>query len=127
MLRLYVITLVFIFGSKSAEAQISKQVESEINHLLASVEASNCSFERNGTIHKAKKAAQHLRDKFKNASDSWFAPDPKKWTTDMFIEKIASKSSLSGDPYWIICDDHKKTKSEDWLKAALKKFRREKR
>lgn len=37
--------------------------------------------------------------KLKWVMNSWFAPDREEWTAEMFIEKLAPRSSLSGMPY----------------------------
>ncbi|MCG6140459.1 DUF5329 family protein [Leptospira mtsangambouensis] len=96
--------------------------EEKIEKLLKKVGLLQGSFIRNGESHTAEEAEKHLRYKLKEAKNSFFAPDPKEWTAKLFIEKIASKSFLSGTPYQIKFVDGKETKSADWLSAELKKI-----
>src|ERR1700690_2941288 len=70
----------------------------EINHLLGLIEQSGCEFFRNGTWYNAQRAQAHLRAKY----DALAASDQIK-TAEDFIEKAASISSLSGQPYQIRC------------------------
>ncbi|MCW7487947.1 DUF5329 family protein [Leptospira meyeri] len=96
--------------------------EEKIEKLLKKVGGLQGSFIRNGESHTAEEAEKHLRYKLKEAKNSFFAPDPKEWTAKLFIEKIASKSFLSGTPYQIKFADGKEIKSADWLSAELKKI-----
>lgn len=95
-----------------------KKIQFLINHIAKS----EVRFIRNGSEYSAKEAASHLKMKLNNAQNSWFAPDKSKWTAVMFIEKIASKSSMSGKPYQIKLKTGKLVNSGDWLKAALESF-----
>jgi len=56
--------------------------------------------------------------------DSWFAPDEDEWTATMFIEKVASKSSFSGDKYFIKFKTDSLVPTEIWLKQKLETYRR---
>lgn len=95
----------------------------EIRQLIDAVAASGCEFERNDKRHPAPEAAKHLESKLETAAKSWFAPAREKWTAEMFIEKIAAGSSLSGDPYWIVCKDKPRVRSDAWLTEKLKDLR----
>ena len=104
------------YGAKNEKA------EKEIQYLIESIASSGCNFERNGDIHSAKDAASHLNRKLGNAKSSWFAPSEDKWTAELFIEKVASGSSLSGKPYYIKCKE-KASKAGEWLKGKLEEYR----
>jgi len=95
-----------------------RSVRSEVESLLASIEASGCSFNRNGTWHDAKAAIAHLRDKY----DYLVARDLIA-TTEDFIERAASKSSMSGQPYEVKCADGKSMTSSRWLYEKLAHLR----
>lgn len=91
---------------------------SEINHLLAFIDASGCTFIRNGKSHDSREAGDHIRRKYghiknrvKNAED--------------FIQYAATKSSISGQPYQVICNG-KKMATADWLIRELSRFRNRK-
>jgi Family of unknown function (DUF5329) len=87
-----------------------------INHLLTYVEESNCVFIRNGKEYTSKDAAKHIKTK----NDSLMF-DTK--TPEEFIERAASKSMLSGQPYFVRCVDHSPVPSADWLSKELSNYR----
>ncbi|OYZ13472.1 MAG: hypothetical protein B7Y39_17615 [Bdellovibrio sp. 28-41-41] len=92
----------------------------KIEKLIVTIHGSNVTFIRNGQSYNSTEAARHLRDKLDQAANSWFAPKKSDWTAVMFIEKIASKSSLSGKDYLIQLPDGTMLKSRDWLFDKLK-------
>ncbi len=88
----------------------------EINHLITFVGNSDCTFIRNGDNHNADEAVAHMQKKydyFRKKIDS----------TEEFIEMSASKSLLSGEPYWIACPGSEKQHSRTWLLNALALYR----
>jgi len=94
----------------------ASDMQSEINHLLAFLENSECQLERNGTIHTGKDTVNHVKKKynyFKSKIDS----------TEKFIEDSATKSTLSGKYYMVLCQDKPKIKTQDWLLQELKNYR----
>jgi hypothetical protein len=91
----------------------------KIDALLDSVKASEVTFIRNGNEYTAKEAHDHLRKKLKSARNSWFAPPEEEWTARMFIEKIASRSSISGRPYRVRFKDGKVIEARAWLTEML--------
>ncbi|MGB0157082.1 MAG: DUF5329 family protein [Luminiphilus sp.] len=85
--------------------------ETEITALIEAVRESDCEFNRNGSLHSAEAAAEHLELKYsrgKRYADS----------AEAFIERLASKSSWSGKPYEMICDGETQP-AGDWLTATL--------
>lgn len=88
----------------------------EINHLLESIGSSGCQFVRNGKSYPPKDAESHLRMKYRRG---------KRYASsaENFIERLASKSSMSGKPYWIECPGGPRHRSGDWLTARLLEFR----
>lgn len=102
----------------AARAAIPAAAQIEINHLLALVEQSGCEFYRNGIWYDAPRAQAHLRDKY----DVLAAGDQIK-TAEDFIEKAASKSSMSGLPYQIKCGADAAITSKQWFAAALARYR----
>jgi hypothetical protein len=87
-----------------------------IHHLLAYVEASNCSFIRNGKEHNSQEAAKHMKTKYDYFMFNITTPEE-------FIEKAASKSILGGQPYWVRCADHSPIPSAEWLTQELTNYR----
>jgi uncharacterized protein DUF5329 len=94
--------------------------KSRIDYLLQQIRQVDGVFIRNGTAHQPADAVAHLEMKLKRATDSWFAPDREEWTADMFIEKLASKSSLTGTLYRIQFNDGRSVIAGDWLTNRLK-------
>jgi len=79
-------------------------------------------FVRNGSEHQPNDAVAHLKMKMENAMNSWFAPNKENWTAEMFIKKLASKSSLSGKPYLIKYRNGKTVLSSKWLTEKLNSY-----
>ena len=96
----------------------SQDVQAEVSSLLASIEASGCTFYRNGTWHESKAAADHLRVKF-----DYLAARGLIATTEDFIERAATRSSLSGQPYEVKCGDASAVTSSQWLHDKLAQLR----
>ncbi len=90
--------------------------EAEIEYLITSVGESGCIFIRNGSRHDAEDAASHMRLKYRRGKR--YAP-----TAELFIERLASKSSFSGKPYSIECPGSDTVPSGDWLSARLDEYR----
>jgi len=88
----------------------------KIEALIKHVEGMDAKFVRNGTAYDAKTAGKFLRRK-------WEANKADIQTAEDFIEKAASVSSTSGKPYLIRFPDGTETKSGDYLRAQLKKFK----
>ncbi len=91
----------------------------EINYLLGLIKQSGCEFFRNGTWYDAQQAQAHLREKF----DVLAATDQIK-TTEDFIEKAASNSSMSGRPYQIRCAGAAAMTTNQWFRTALAQYRK---
>ena len=102
-----------LFLSVSAHAD---EVPAEIEHLLTTVGTSNCVFIRNGKRHDAEAAEDHLRMKYRRGKR--YAP-----TTEAFIERLASKSSMSKKLYHIECPGAEAVPSGEWLSQRLAEYR----
>jgi hypothetical protein len=88
----------------------------KIEHLIAAVEQlQNAKFIRNGTAYDARKAADHLRLKLREAGE-------RVASAEDFIRLCGSRSSVSGKPYEIVFDDGKRMTSEAFLSARLKEL-----
>ena len=85
--------------------------ETEIQLLIHAVRESGCDFDRNGTLYTAERAAEHLELKYSRG---------KRYanSAEAFIERLATGSSWSGEPYWMICDGDK-ISSAEWLAEQL--------
>ncbi len=87
----------------------------EIEHLLQYIDTSDCSFIRNGKSHDSIDASAHIRKKYAHIKS-------RIKTTEDFIQYAATKSSLSGRPYQVICNKDKMATAE-WLAQELYRFR----
>ena len=92
--------------------------QTEINYLLGFVEKSGCDFYRNGSWYDSKRAQAHLRYKYER-----LAASDRIDTAEDFIEKAATKSSLSGRPYEVRCRGGETLTSNQWLREELARHR----
>lgn len=99
-----------------ANAADEDNTESEILYLIQFVETSQCQFERNGTVYDSADAADHLQLKYRRGQR--YAD-----TAEHFIDRLASKSSFSGKPYFIQCKNTEWESVEIWLHKALDNYR----
>lgn len=90
----------------------------EIEALLARLQSSGCSFNRNGSWHDAAEARDHLLRKLAYLEDRNLVQ-----TTEQFIERAASASSMSGRPYLVKCGGAAPVESRAWLGAQLQALR----
>jgi hypothetical protein len=81
----------------------------KIEAALARMDKSDLVFIRNGSEYTGKAAADHMRAKLKQAGDS-------VKTFDEFVDKVASKSSMSGKPYLVKFKDGSTTELAKWLR-----------
>lgn len=112
-----IIFSIFLFFS----ASLIYANEQEINQLLNKVQTSEIEFERNGQKHSGADARQHLEKKLNWAKRWKLRSQPI--TTEQFIQKIASRSSMSGDEYYVIKSDGTRMKTEEWLNLEWEKIK----
>ncbi len=108
--------ILFLWIGLSQSILVSAQTNTEskkIEFLLHEVEQlKGAKFWRNGSSYPPRQAAEHLRMKWGKAGSA-------VKTAKDFIEKIASKSSLSGKPYEIEFDNGTKTETRAFLFKKL--------
>ncbi|HET7843855.1 MAG TPA: DUF5329 domain-containing protein [Xanthomonadales bacterium] len=97
-------------------AQEKTLMDREVNALLGELRASACRFNRNGTWYGGADASQHLAKKYDYLRS-------RLASTEQFIEKGASTSSMSGKHYLVQCGDAKAVTSREWLTAELEALR----
>jgi hypothetical protein len=102
-------------AARAAPPAIAK---TEIGYLLATVANSDCQFYRNGSWYDAKSAAAHLSSKLR-----YLLANDLVQSTEDFIEKAATQSSLSGRAYAIRCKGHEAVPSGQWLEILLARYR----
>ena len=104
--------------ARRATAQPLTAMQAEVDQLLAAMGPSGCSFFRNGRWYSAEAAQAHLRSKY-----NFLVSAGQITTADQFIDKAATQSSFSGQPYRVRCSDGKELPSRDWLREQLKTIR----
>ena len=97
---------------------MENNAEKEIFHLFDYLGKSNCEFNRNGSWYSPLEAVQHLERKY-----HWLVKKGLINTAEQFIERAASRSSMSGQSYLVKCGDSKPINSSEWFMQELKKFR----
>jgi hypothetical protein len=97
----------------SGETSSALTEREKIEQLIAVIGSDDgATFIRNGAEHSPEAAADHLRSKWQAAGDAIK-------TADEFIEKIASKSSLSDEPYRVRLADGSEVLASEYLKEKL--------
>ena len=110
IIRFLVVLLMLLSTAAFADTQ------NEIAHLLDFVANTACKYERNGTIYDGVEAQIHIKKKYHYFID-------KIKSAEDFIKYSATRSTMSGKKYKILCADTPVQNSEDWLLEELKKFR----
>ena len=106
--------LLYLGGSAIADVPDDQVVE--VEHLLAHVESSGCTFIRNGDQHAAADSVSHIMKKY-----DYYRDDIKN--TEDFISYSATRSVLSGKYYTVSCPGQETMRTQDWLMAELKHYR----
>jgi hypothetical protein len=117
-MRLASMAIALIWIGAAHAAQPAPAAKAEIEYLLSAVASSDCRFYRNGTWYDATSAAAHLRAKYETLAARGLIGD-----TDDFIDRAATKSSLSGRDYAIKCEGIAEMSSRQWLTDVLVAYR----
>jgi hypothetical protein len=103
-----------LFAAACVAAPPPATVRTEIDALLAALGDSGCRFERNGDWHDAAEARAHLQRKLDHLLKRGAVA-----TAEEFIERAASRSSISGEAYQVKCGSAAPVASSDWLSGRL--------
>ncbi len=116
------ILVVLALGASAiiASAAPTAKAHREVDGLIAALGNSGCEFERNGTWHDAKTARAHLQKKYDYLRKRGMAD-----TAELFIERGASKSSMSGKPYRVRCPGKAVDTAAHWFEQRLRALRAE--
>ena len=118
MKRLLLFLLTVVFAAAGIAASLSPAARAEIDALLSGLEASSCTFNRNGTWYPATEAKSHLLRKLKYLEDRGAVQ-----SAEQFIELAASSSSTTGLPYLVKCGSGAPVQSGTWLLSQLQVMR----
>lgn len=102
----------------AARAEPPAIAQQEINYLIRYIGYSDCEFKRNGIWNSPKTAEAHVHDKY----DVLVKLGRINATKD-FIDKAASESSLTGQPYEVRCGVNLPLPSSLWLNNELARYR----
>ena len=84
---------------------------------MEALAASGCRFQRNGNWYDASEARAHLQRKY-----DYLLKNDKVDTTEQFIDRAASRSSMSGRAYRVKCGGREQDASA-WFELQLKRLR----
>jgi len=99
-------------------APLSPAARAEIDALMTRLETSGCEVNRNGTWYPAGDARSHLVTKLNYLEERGAVEN-----AEQFIERAASKSSMSGLAYLIKCGDQPPMETATWLTLQLQGMR----
>lgn len=114
----YLFVLPLLFAAAVGAAPPTAAARAEIGALLAALGDSGCRFERNGQWHDAAEARAHLQRKLDH-----LLKRSAVGTAEEFIERAASRSSISGEVYQVKCGDAAAIASGQWLSGRLADLR----
>ena len=100
-----------------ASAAPTAESKAEISGLMDVLTHSGCRFQRNGSWHDAVEARAHLQRKY----DYLLKRDTVD-TAEQFIERAASRSSMSGRAYRVQCNGREQD-AASWFNGQLKRLR----
>ncbi len=120
MLKGMLLTLACGLGTlaMTASAAPSEQARREIAQLMEGLSNSRCEFQRNGKWYGQVDARAHLQRKY-----DYLLKRDLVDTAEQFIERAASKSSLSGRAYRVRCPGQPELDAGAWFRERLKTLR----
>jgi hypothetical protein len=116
--RLLLLLVTVTLAAAGSAASLSPAARAEIDALLTRLETSSCTFNRNGTWYPPAEAKVHLLRKLKYLEDRGAVQ-----SAEQFIERAASSSSTTGQPYLVKCGSGAPVQSGTWLLSQLQGMR----
>lgn len=113
-----VMACLLAMGTALAAASLSPASKSEIDALLKGLGTSECQFNRNGTWYSPQEAQVHLSRKLE-----YLVSKSAVASAEQFIERAATKSSMTGQPYAVRCGNAPSVPSREWLLRELQALR----
>lgn len=114
-----VFCLLFLICEICVAASPSPATKGEIIHLFTYLEKSGCQFNRNGSWYSSTEAVNHLQKKYQYLLDKNLIS-----SSEDFIERAATQSSMSGKPYCVKCENAAPVESAAWFKRELTAYRK---
>jgi hypothetical protein len=110
--------LLLLLCATLASASPSDATKAEIDHLFSYLEKSGCQFSRNGSWYAPSDAVNHLQRKYQYLLDKNLVS-----SSEDFIARAASESSMSGKPYLVKCGNAAPMESAMWFRRELIVYR----
>ncbi|MHC1651799.1 YfeK family protein [Stenotrophomonas maltophilia] len=110
--------LAALLAAPLAHAAPGPQAQREIAQLIGRLEGSQCRFQRNGSWYDGRDARAHLQRKY-----DYLLKKNQVSSAEQFIERAASRSSMSGKPYRIRCPGQPEQTAAAWFGAHLQALR----
>jgi hypothetical protein len=107
-----------LLRSVALAAEPDLRTEREISHLFVYLEESGCEFKRNGSWYTPEEAVAHINRKYRYLLKRGLVD-----STEQFIDRAASRSSMSGRSYLVKCGDSEPVESTVWFSDELQRFR----
>ncbi len=105
------IVMVWLWAFPAAACETLSEPQ-KIEQVLKLIESSDMQFLRNGKAYDGAAARKHMEEKWQYAGN-------KITTAKQFIHYVGSKSSFTGESYFVHLKDGKEMKSETWLSEQL--------
>jgi hypothetical protein len=118
MKRVFATVLLFSAPTLGIGTELSAAARSEAEQLLTVLGSSSCEFYRNGNWHAPSEAKAHLRKKY-----DYLLKKGMIGSTEDFIAKGATQSSISGESYQVRCPNKAAQPSSVWLSNELRALR----
>ncbi|MCL2075760.1 MAG: DUF5329 domain-containing protein [Betaproteobacteria bacterium] len=118
----FLVVILFCGGGNAYASGLSTQSKAEIDYLFSYLKNSGCQFNRNEKWYDASEAVSHLDRKY-----TYLLEKNMLSSTEDFIAKAATNSSVSGKFYLVKCGNDEPMQSGMWFRTMLEKYRSEKR
>ena len=118
VMRIFLLLIAILLFSTSYAADSKDTMQKEIQHLFDYLKNSDCEFNRNGKWYNVEEAAKHINQKYQYLIKKGLIN-----STEQFIDRAASESSMSGKSYVVKCGESEPIKSSVWFKRELMSFR----
>jgi hypothetical protein len=114
-----IVACIYLFSAICHAEALPSSAKVEIEYLIAHLGGSSCQFNRNGSWYSAPEAVAHINKKYQ-----YLVGKNQLSTTESFIEKAATASSMSGKSYQVKCENQPVVLSAVWFSNALHLYRK---
>jgi hypothetical protein len=112
------LALCLLLALPAFAAEPTPAARAEIAYLFEHLGKSGCRFNRNGSWYDARDAVAHLQKKY-----DYLLKKKLVTSSEDFIARGASESSMSGKPYLVQCGAAAPATSADWFRQVLARYR----